>query len=251
MLTDQDLASCQVDGLPNLSRFGAEVYGIDIASSIERTHEYCKSAPNVHILQADIVNLPFQKMTFDYVFCKLTICYVRDHEKTFKELSALVKPSGRLFISVPDKSNLAFVVRLKDFLRVTHCIPRGLLLNLCWAFAPVLSLAKKIAGNPMNSIRTNAFFLFNALHPCFMTRHTKEEVVNWFQKEYFDEVSLVQGMAHLIHVRGTRGILQGDSVPVPSFRRIEEESKLLPDMVEVCIRGTKNSSTAKRMDYLK
>jgi SAM-dependent methyltransferase len=216
-----------------LNRFGAEVYGIDIASSIERTYEYCRSAQNVHIIQADIVDLPFKKMTFDYVFCKLTICYVRDHEKTFKGLSALVKPSGRLFISVPDKSDLAFVVRLKDFLRITHCLPRGLLLHLCWAFAPVLSLAKKAVRNPMTSIRTNAFFLFNALHPIFMTRHTKEEVIDWFEKEGFAEVTLTEGMPHLIHVRGTRGLLAPDSLPVPCFQRIDEEHELLPDSVQV------------------
>ncbi len=213
-----------------LNQFGAEVYGIDIASSIERTHEYCSSARNVHILQADIVNLPFQKMTFDYVFCKLTICYVRDHEKTFMGLSDLVKPSGRLFISVPDKSDLASVVRLKDLLRITHCIPRGLLLSLCWAFAPVLSLAKRIVGNPMTSIRTNAFFLFNALHPSFMTRHTKEEVIGWFEKEGFAEVTLTEGMAHLIHVRGTRGLLAPDSLPMPCFQSIDEEHEIPTDL---------------------
>jgi SAM-dependent methyltransferase len=216
-----------------LSRFGAEVYGIDIASSIERIHAYCMSAPNVHILQADIVNLPFQDMKFDYIFCKLAICYVHDHEQTFKGLASLLKPSGRLFISVPDKSDLAFVVRLKDFLRITHHIPRGLLLNLSWAFAPLLSLGKKIARNPVTSIRANAFFLFNALHPNFMTRHTKEEVIGWFEKEGFEEVTLVKGMPHLIHVRGTRSRLAPDLVTAPRLEWINEEHALLPDSPEV------------------
>ncbi len=216
-----------------LNRFGAEVYGIDIASSIERTYEYCKSASNVHILQADIVDLPFRKMTFDYVFCKLTICYVHDHEKTFKGLSELVKPSGRLFISVPDKSDLAFVVRLKDLLRITHCIPRKLLLYLCWAFAPVLSLAKRVVRNPMTSLRTNVFFLFNALHPSFMTRHTKEEVIGWFEKEGFAEVTLLKGMPHLIHVRGTRGLFAPGSLPAPCFQGSDEENESLSDLGRV------------------
>jgi 2-polyprenyl-3-methyl-5-hydroxy-6-metoxy-1,4-benzoquinol methylase len=187
-----------------LSQFGATVYGIDIASSIERIHQYCSSTPNVHILQADIVNLPFQAGVFDYVFCKLAICYVHAHEQTFQELSVLVRPSGRLFVSVPDKASLAFVVRLKDLLRITHRIPRELLLYLCWALAPALSLAKKIAGNPATSIRANAFFLFNALHPSFMTRHTSKEVVDWFRKEGFEQITPVDGMPHLVHVRGIK-----------------------------------------------
>ena len=158
---------------------------------------------------------------------------MREHEQTFKGISALVKPSGRLFISVPDKEDLAFVVRLKYLLRITHCIPRGLLLNLCWVFAPVLSMAKKIAGKPATSIRANAFFLFNALHPNFMTRHTKEEVISWFKKENYDEVTLAEGMAHLIHVRGTRSQLALGSVPVTGFERVDEGHELLPDSVQI------------------
>ena len=186
-----------------LARYGADIFGIDIASSIECIHEYCKPAQNVHIIQADIVDLPFRNAAFDYIFCKLAICYVRDPEQAFKSLSGLVKPSGRLFISVPDKAILAFVVKLKDSLRITHRIPRGLLLYLSWVLAPLLSLGKRITRNPMTSVKTNAFFLFNSLHPSFMTRHTCEEVVGWFEKSNFHQITPVEGMPHLIHVRGT------------------------------------------------
>ena len=187
-----------------LGKYGAEVIGIDIASSIECIHRYCQPENNVHIIQADIVNLPFKNESFDYVWSKLAVCYARNPEQAFGNLASLLKPSGKLFISVPDKADLSFVVKLKDLLRITHRIPRRLLLYLCWTFAPILALAKKITGNPASSIRANAFFLFNALHPSFMTRHSKEEVKNWFHKLNFDEIAQVDGMPRLIHVRGTR-----------------------------------------------
>ncbi len=117
----------------------------------------------------------------------------------------LVKPAGRLFVSTPDKANLAFVVKLKDLLRITHRIPRELLLYISWGLAPLLSLAKRITRNPVTSLRSNAFFLLNALHPSFMTRHTFEEVVNWFERRDFCDITAVtHGMPHLVHVRGTR-----------------------------------------------
>ncbi len=120
-------------------------------------------------------------------------------------LAKLVKPTGRLFVSTPDKVNPAFVVKLKDILRITHRIPHELLLYISWGLAPLLSLAKKITRNPMTSIRSNAFFLFNALHPSFMTRHTTDEVKGWFERRDFNEITVINnGMPHLVHVRGTR-----------------------------------------------
>jgi SAM-dependent methyltransferase/uncharacterized protein YbaR (Trm112 family) len=187
-----------------LSKYGVEVIGIDIATSIEQIYSYCQPGQNVHIIQADIASLPFKNESFDYVWSKLAICYVRNPEEAFKKLTDVLKPSGTIMVAVPDKANLAFTVRLKDFLRITHRIPRKLLLYLSWGFAPVLSLAKILTGKPMTSLRASAFFLFNSLHPSFMTRHTREEVAGWFDKHNFDQTTLVEGMDHLIFTRGTK-----------------------------------------------
>ena len=188
-----------------LGQYAAQVYGIDIASSIESINEYCRTAQNVHIIQADIVDPPFKDASFDFLFCKLAVCYVRQPEQAFNSLSTLVKPDGRLFVSTPDKADLAFVVKLKDLLKITHRIPWGVLFYVSWGIAPLLSLAKRVAGNPKTSVRTNAFFLFNALHPSFMTRHTLEEVMNWFERGDFHDITPVtNGMPHLVHVRGTK-----------------------------------------------
>lgn len=191
-----------------LGRYADQVYGIDIASSIDRIHDYCRPTGNVHIIQADILNIPFKELSFDFVFSKLAICYVHQPEQAFRKLSMVVKPSGRLFISVPDKENLAFLIKLKDFLRVTHRIPGELLLVISWGLAPFLSLIKKIARKPLTSVRSSAFLLFNALHPSFMTRHTREEVESWFKRQDFQEITAIRnGALHSVHMRGTKKYL--------------------------------------------
>lgn len=187
-----------------LGEYGAEIIGIDIASSIEHIYRYCQSNQNVHIIQADIVNLPFKNEAIDYVWSKLAICYVHNPEQAFENLSDLVRPSGKLFIAVPDKASLSFTVKLKDFLRISHRIPRILLLSFSWCLAPVLSFGKKILRKPMSSLRSNAFFLFNSLHPRFMTRHTSREVTGWFDKREFCQITTVNGTDHLIFTRGTK-----------------------------------------------
>jgi len=187
-----------------LGKYGAEIIGIDIASSIERIHEYCQSSQNVHIIQADIANLPFKNEAFDYVWSKLAICYVHNPAQAFENLANLVRPSGRVMVAVPDKADLAFTVKLKDFFSISHRIPRRLLLYVSWCLAPALSLAKRILKKRKTSIKSNAFFLFNSLHPSFMTRHTREEVLGWFDKNNFSQTTSVSGMEHLIFVRGTK-----------------------------------------------
>lgn len=187
-----------------LGKYAAYVVGIDIASSIECIHEYCGMEPNVDIIQADIVSPPFPDASFDYVSCKLALCYVPNPELTFKTLSRLVKPAGKLFISVPDKADLAFTVRLKDLLRITHRIPKWLLFYLCWGLAPLLWMGRKLSKKPNDSLRTNVFLLVNALHSRF-SRHTWEEVIAWFKEDKFDQITTtVSGMPHSVNVRGTK-----------------------------------------------
>jgi SAM-dependent methyltransferase len=195
-----------------LGKYGAKVFGIDIATSIEYTYRYCLPQENVHIVQADIVAPPFTAATFDYVWSRLAICYVRNPEEAARKLADIVRPSGRLFISVPDKTDLALVVRLRDFLRVSHRIPRGLLLYLCWCAAPLSWLVTVLTRKPTRSLRTNAFFLFNSLQPSFMTRHDSEEVKGWFQKENFEDIRY-RDSGRTVCVRGTRS---GQPQPPPA-----------------------------------
>ncbi len=187
-----------------LGRHGAEVFGIDFASSIDLIHRMGKHQENVHIIQADILNPPLRNESFDYVWSNLSICFVNHPEQAFRKLSALVKPIGKIFISVPDKENPSFVVRVRQFLKITHRIPRELLLKICWALAPLLFLAKKVIRGDKTTVRENVFFLFNSFHSNLMTRHTRGEVLNWFRQEAWKHVKCAC-VGGAIKVTGIKG----------------------------------------------
>ena len=186
-----------------LGRYGAQVIGIDIAASIECIQDYCRPEPSVDIIQADTTAPPFPDASFDYVSCKLTLCYVPHPEDAFQTISRLLKPDGRLFISMPDKADLAFTVRLKNMLRITHRLPKCLLLYICWGLAPALWLVRKMLARPGDSLRTNVFLLFNAFHSKF-TYHTSEEILAWFKEGEFDQITEIPGMPHSVNIRGTK-----------------------------------------------
>jgi hypothetical protein len=106
---------------------------------------------------------------------------------------------------MPDKNDPAFTVRLKDLLRFTHRVPKALLVYICWGLAPLLWLGRQYGTKKRssNSIRTNAFLLFNALHSKF-SRHTREEVISWFKENRFDQIIETQGMLHSVNIRGEK-----------------------------------------------
>jgi len=171
-----------------LGRYGAEVFGIDFASSIELIHRLGKHQENVHIIQADILNPPFRNESFDYVWSNLSICFVSHPDQAFLKLSGLVKPKGKIFVSVPDKANPTFVVKVRQFLKITHKIPKEVLLYVCWGLAPFLFWTKKLLRKEKTTLRENVFFLFNSLHSNLMTQHTRDEVLSWFRRDRLQDV---------------------------------------------------------------
>jgi SAM-dependent methyltransferase len=190
-----------------LGKYGAYVVGIDIATSVDRIMNHDHPELNVDIIQADITAPPFPDASFEYVFCKLALNFVPDPAETFKTLSRLVKPGGKFFISLPDKADPAFSLRVKEKLRFTTRTPKWLLFYLCWALAPVFWFGRRLHKRPTNSLRTNVFLLFNAWHSSF-TLHARQEIVGWFQEDEFDQITSVPDQ-HTVNVRGTK--------PVPAF----------------------------------
>ena len=192
-----------------LGKYGAQFIGIDIATSIDRIHDYCRTEPGVDIIQADLENPPFPDGSFDYVISKNSLCYVSQPEVSFKFLAGLVKPGGRLAVCLPDNANPAFITRLKDFLRFTDHVPLWLLFYVCMTLAPFAWAGTRLGGKRRTSLRTNFFLLFNGLHTRF-SRHTAGEVVAWFNRTGFTQIKDLT-KTHSVVVRGTKAV--PDSLP--------------------------------------
>jgi len=185
-----------------LSRFGKEIIGIDISSSIGMAYQTCMSGKNTAIIQADVLNPPFQKATFDYVWAEDTICYVKEVRKAFDLLSDLVKPSGKLFVRVPCIDRSCFAVKLRGVLAFSHKISRRILFCLCYCLAIPWSIMKLMLRKKSSGLRSNAFFLFNALSPRFIAYQNEEEMIMWFKENHFSDIELICDKA--IAIRGTK-----------------------------------------------
>lgn len=186
-----------------LSRFGKEIVGIDISSSMGTTYrKTCMPVRNIALIQSDVLNPPFRRASFDYVWAEDTICYVKDVRKAFDTLSALVKPSGRLFVRLPRIDRSCFAVRLRGLLGFSHRISRRILFYLCYCLAIPWTMMKLMLRRKGSSLRSNAFFLFNALSPKFIEYNSEQEVVTWFKENNFSDIQLADDKA--IAIRGTK-----------------------------------------------
>lgn len=95
-----------------------EVVGIDISADFIRKAKVCaqkKGFNNVIFQRGSIENLPFQDSSFDKIFCAEVLEHVVDVDVAMRELTRVLKPCGKLVISVPNENGDATVwARIKN-----------------------------------------------------------------------------------------------------------------------------------------
>jgi SAM-dependent methyltransferase len=96
---------CQVGRLMfRLQQRGCVALGVDIVrhdvESGRRNLSCCD--PAAHFLQADGGRLPFADASFDFVTCTETLEHAADDGMMLRELVRVLRPGGRLALSVPD-----------------------------------------------------------------------------------------------------------------------------------------------------
>lgn len=86
---------------------GVNIIGVDTnRSDLDAAMEAMKNMPgnesdNYLIIRGDIGCLPFDPATFDCVICSEVLEHIPDHEKAIRELVRVLKPDGKLVVSVP------------------------------------------------------------------------------------------------------------------------------------------------------
>ena len=79
---------------------GAEVYGVDLSRAVEAAYAHLGSRPNVRIFQADVMSLPFEPASFDFIYSIGVLHHTPDTRAAFLRLPALLKPGGAITIWV-------------------------------------------------------------------------------------------------------------------------------------------------------
>ena len=193
----------------SMATLGCEVVGIDLSPAVVRgwklRHVYAKSRKtNVHIVQGNLMKLPFRKQVFDGVMSQGVLHHTPNTQQAFKVLAQTVRNGGSLGVwlyneaegylpLVPLSRSHRTSVRMSTLRRLTPKLPPSLLYGSLVLYASVFqgfyrvnSVLRKRKHD--QTVRERATSLFDSLAPPYVWRHTRHEVIDWFATADFVDI---------------------------------------------------------------
>ncbi len=178
------------------------VVGVDLSNAVEAAYGNTRALANVHIVQADILNLPFAQ-PFDLAYSIGVLHHLPVPKQGFLSLATHVKPGGRIVAWVYGKEGNLWIEKLVDPVRknITSRLPRFLTRYLSFVPAVVLYAGLKLLYRPAigrpwlkrmlpysdylcsisgYSFAENFWNVFDQLVAPTAYYHSQEEVVDWF-----------------------------------------------------------------------
>ncbi len=219
------------------SRGGEEVIGVDLSESVLSAYKLTEHMPNVHIVKADLMRLPFKDASFDSVYSLGVLHHTPSTEKTFSALVRKLKTGGLLSVWVygtagryadfitnplrPDRARFIrhaltqrvywLLVLLRErgsnvLRRITVSMPHKVLYTFCHVLALFgkVPFFKYFTFSVHNNWRVRLLENFDWLAPPFQYHHTKEEMLAWCAK---DGIAVERMLQHgFIPKVGMRGV---------------------------------------------
>lgn len=192
-----------------VSRWGAEVIGVDLSFAVDAAYQNLAGRENVHIFQADLFYLPFKPETFDMIYSIGVLHHTPDTRAAFRALVPLLKKGGEMVIFIYDSSQYYFFGDI--WRRLTTRLPLRLVYYLSTIAIPLYYVYKIPYIGPLFQVifpvsnkpdwRWRWLNTFDWYTPKYQNKHTYPEVFNWFKEEGFTEIEIFE---HPIFMRGRK-----------------------------------------------
>ncbi len=186
----------------------AEVVGMDIIPAVAEVYRKGGQLPNLHLVQASVLEPPFPNCSFDYLWSNGVIHHTGDTRRAFKSLTSLVKSGGRVYFWVYEKkpSPMVAVRGLLRPLGLVHWNHR-FLYRFCQAIAfptwlaiyPLSHTLGKLKFIQQNThlkilslkrgFRELVLTWFDVLSPMYRDTFTQHEFESWFEECGFRNLS--------------------------------------------------------------
>ncbi|MFH1055290.1 MAG: methyltransferase domain-containing protein [Candidatus Altiarchaeota archaeon] len=186
------------------AKHGAEIVAVDLSQAVESAYENTRGVGRVHVVQADLFNIPLREGTFDFVYSIGVLHHTPDPKGAFKCISKMVKRGGLLAVWVYRKRS-PLSMFLNNVIRVfTTRMPIWMLWRLSWVGVPLGGLVRGI-GNEWLRLQVGRLFFFISKRPYPEERwadtfdwwspeyehfHTEGEVRGWLEGEGYSKLKL-------------------------------------------------------------
>ncbi len=194
-----------------------QVVGVDLSDAVDSSFQNTRHLPNVHVIQADIFDLPFAN-PFDLAYSIGVLHHLPDPKQGFLSFISHVRPGGRVAIWVYGKEGNRWIQDYVDPIRIniTSKLPKLVTRLLSFVLALPLYLALKLVYGPVQhvsglhrfkswlpyaeylcaisgySFAENFWNVFDHLVAPTAFYHSREEVEAWFATARLHEVMISQ-----------------------------------------------------------
>jgi SAM-dependent methyltransferase len=197
------------------AQFGArEVIGVDLSDAVEAAFRNTRDLPNVHVVQADILDLPFLN-PFTLAYSIGVIHHLPVPSKGFQALASHLQPGGRVLTWVYGKEGNRWIELFVDPVRknITSRLPRFVTRCLSMPPAVLLYAGLKLLYGPAKTrpalkrclpysaylcsisgytFAENFWNVFDQLVAPTAYYHSREEVESWFRTAGVEDATIEQ-----------------------------------------------------------
>jgi SAM-dependent methyltransferase len=184
-------------------KYGAIVIGFDLSRAVDVAFENIGLNKNIHLVQADIFNLPFKDSVFDFIYSFGVLHHTGDAERAFKQLPQLLKIGGKISIFVYSSYNKGIVYTSNFWRFFTKRIPKRILYYFCFISVPLYYIYKIPVLGSIGKMffvismqpdwRWRVLDTFDWYSPKYQSKHTHSEVFRWFEEEGLTNIKIFNG----------------------------------------------------------
>lgn len=156
------------------------VEGIDISENaikIAKQRIQERNIKNANVQVASVLELPFKDDSFDYVISSGVIHHTHNPHKAFTEIVRVIRPGGKIFLSVYGKGGIKWMVN--DLFRYSVC--------KIISFSIIEKLFKYI-GVPANK----RYNILDNLYVPYLFRYKEKEIKKWLKDAGFMNLERVK-----------------------------------------------------------
>ena len=182
------------------SRWGAkDVIALDLTSAVTACHKNIGQRPNVHIIQANLFEIPLRPRSFDIVYSIGVLHHTPNTRDAFGAASKMVKPRGLFAVYLYSLYYMGH--KFSDvYRRITTRLPNRVLYWLSALAVPMYYIYRiPVLGILLDLVcptslhpnwRWRWLDTFDWYSPKYQWKHSYPEVFHWFIEEGFTDIQL-------------------------------------------------------------
>lgn len=194
-----------------VAEYGGIVVGFDLSYAVDVALANLGLKENVHLIQADIFNLPFKNDAFDFIYSFGVLHHTPDTHKAFMRLTDLLRKQGKISVFIYSSYNKAIVYTSNFWRFFTIRLPKKLLYYLCFISVPLyyfyrISLIGHI-GKLLFIISMEPDWKWRVLDTFdwysakYQFKYTHAEVYRWFKESGLSDMVIFDGEISMLGLK--------------------------------------------------